>query len=205
MLPAPGFGVVGPKSVQRLFRPGRRKIGVPAQPPKVEKKFVVDLPVVLKVAAEVIELLTDKAHSIDLPAVGVAKQERGEGITTRIGIGAARNAGFLIAEPHAARFTLTSEACVVIKLIHTAKLKGVPVVYPGEVVIVSVDSVLRTIVRLAAPRAVGVTGAPGEQVHQVLVASWGHCRGNTCSASCRCIPAEACDPESSCCRPRRNG
>ena len=41
---------------------------------------------------------------------------------------------------------------------------------PGEIVVVGVDGVLRSVVGLAAPGAVVVAGAAREQVHQVLIA-----------------------------------
>ena len=84
--PAPGFGVVGPKSRPAVAETGRRQIAIPTQP-EVQHQLGIDTPVVLEVAAEIIELLADETNRIDLPAIGVAEQERRESVAARIGIG----------------------------------------------------------------------------------------------------------------------
>ncbi len=83
MLPAPGFGVVGEKSVQRLLRPVGGRL--PSQrTPEVHDQLRSDAPVVLEVAAEIVELLADETDGIDLSAIGISEQERGERIAARI-------------------------------------------------------------------------------------------------------------------------
>ena len=120
------------------------------------------LPVVLEVTGEIRKLLADEADGIDLSAVGIAEQERGESVAAGVGIGTARNSGFLIAEADAAGFALAAESVVVIELVHAAELERVLAVDPGEVVVVGVDGVLGAVVGLAAPGAVVVAGAAGE-------------------------------------------
>src|SRR3984957_14599579 len=145
------------------------EIGVPAQA-DIQIELGTNFVIVLEVAREIVELLPDEADGVDLSAICLSQQEGRERVAAGVGIGNARSAGFLIAKADASGFALAAESVVVIQLIHAAELQRVLAVDPGEIVVIGIDGVLRTVVGLAAPGAVVVAGTAGEQIHQILIA-----------------------------------
>ncbi len=65
---------------------------------------------------------------------------------------------------------MASESVVVVDLELSAELKRVRSFDPGEVVVVGIDGVFRTVVGGAAPGRIVIAVAAGEQIHQVLIA-----------------------------------
>src|SRR3989442_812266 len=66
-------------------------------------------------------------------------------------LGIAGAAGFREVEGGATRDALPSKTVVVRQLVHAAALERMRAADPGKVVVVTVDGVLRTVVRAAAP------------------------------------------------------
>ena len=109
--------------------------GLPAQA-EVQDQLGVDAPVVLDVSGEVRPLLADEADRVDLAAVGLAEQERGERIAAAVRwLVSPAAAGFRKAEAGAAGDALAAEAVVVGQLVHAAELERDAALDPGEVVV----------------------------------------------------------------------
>ena len=103
------------------------------------------MPIVLEKASKVGKLLADEADRIDLPAVGVSKQERGKGVTALVRVGAVGPPGFGIAESKTAGYAWPAEAVVMIDLKRAAELETMRAMYPGKVVVVRIDGVFGSV------------------------------------------------------------
>src|ERR1700731_2695278 len=101
------------------------------------------MPIILGEAREIRKLLSDKARRVNLPRIGIAEQERCEGVPACQRIGSSRHAGLRITEAHASPFALSPQAFIVIDLPLPAKLECMGASNPREVVVIGIDSVLR--------------------------------------------------------------
>src|ERR1035438_3019563 len=66
-----GWTEIGPAVIESR----RRQIPVPTYP-EVQHQFGSHPPVILEVTTEIVELLADEAHRIDLSAVSISEKER---------------------------------------------------------------------------------------------------------------------------------